>query len=130
MLMLVTGFSSLCVFLGLLFYRKYRQHLQALAFAPARYARVGDYNGRPLPMICEYLSEQGRRLIVKVDVVEIYHYGRDYFLKGYAGPDRRSQVLKLNRITRITLQWNGHCLRSPDELIWELGKQGGYAVAA
>ena len=130
MLMLVLGFSSLCVILGHLFYRKYRLHLHSSSFAPARYSRVGDYYGRSFPMVCECLSKQGKPMRIEVDVEEIYHYGPDYFLKGYSGPDRRRQVLKLNRVSRISVQWNGLSLQSLDELFGEMEKRGGYAAAA
>jgi hypothetical protein len=131
MLILAVGFSSVCSLLGYLFYRKYQVHLSTDFNALTQYARIEDYHGRPIRLAFLYLSDEGQEwLTVQADVDEIYHYGRDYFLKGYVGPDPRCRIFKWSRISQFTLRTNGRNLHSLEELIVGMGRNGEYAVAA
>lgn len=119
MTMMALGFTGVCAALSLNFYRKYRVRLGA--GGPIReYHRVADYQGVPLALSFEYKSEDGDSWTpIEVDVDEIYHYGADYFMRGYGLPDRKGNIFKLNRIARMRRRSDGRSLDSVQALLGE-----------
>ena len=129
MLTLALCFASLSVFLALGFVRKYQARLELESANLARYNRIADYYGRPIMLAFEYRT--GATLlpdIVEADVDEIYHYGRDYFLKGRSPDGKRSQIYKWSRIANPRVRYDGRSLESLEQLF--LAAEGGSRAAA
>lgn len=119
MTMMALGFTGVCAALSLNFYRKYRLRL-GTGGAVREYSRVADYHGVPLALSFEYQSEDGDSWTpFEVDVDEIYHYGADYFMRGYGLPDRKGNIFKLNRIARMRRRSDGRRLDSVEALLGE-----------
>lgn len=129
MLFLVIGFSLLGLLAGLSFYRKYEARLRSEAVNAMRYSRIGDYYGRPIQLAFEYRANgAGAPFLVEADVDEIYHYGRDYFLKGRSPDRKRILVFKWSRISNPRVRFDGRNVVSLEELF--LASDGDARVAA
>ncbi len=129
MLMLVFGFALVSFLLGFSFYRKYQTRLSIDSLSK-RYARIADYNGRPVHLQFDYRQEGSERWeSVDANVEEIYHYGDDYFLKGHASAGKRGLIYKRNRITNLRIDARGQELRSLEGLLVESDGAGSRAVA-
>lgn len=116
MLLAACGFAALSALLALGFHRKYRERLEHDALSVARYHRIADYYGRPIPLSFEYRAGEACPETVETDVDEIYHYGRDYFLKGRSPDGRRSQVYKWSRIGNPRVRFDGRKVDSVEQL--------------
>lgn len=116
MLPLTLPFAALGLLLGWSFFRKYQARVRLETLNALRYHRIADYLGRPIPLDFEYRPEGGAAVRVEADVEEIFHYGRDYFLKGRSPDGKRSMVYKWNRISRPRVRHAGRDLGSLDEL--------------
>ena len=116
MLILALVFPALGWLLAWSFIGKYRQRVRLEALDRLRYLRIADYLGRPIPLAFEYRPEGGRPVKVEVDVDEIYHYGRDYFLKGCLPGGKRSLIYKWNRVSRPRVRYEARDLSSLAEL--------------
>jgi hypothetical protein len=115
--MMALGFAGVGAALSLNFYRKYQARLQ-VGDRMLRYARVADYSGIPLRLAFEYLGdEDALPVTVEVDVHEIYHYGPDYFLRGFGPDGRRGLIFKWNRIQNLRLRATGRNLGSVSALL-------------
>ncbi len=129
MLLLAFTFASFSLFLALGFQRKYRARLELEAANLARYNRIADYYGRPISLAFDYNT--GGTLLpefVEADVDEIYHYGRDYFLKGRSPDGKRSQIYKWSRIANPRVRYDGRSLGSLEQLF--MAAEGGSRAAA
>ena len=127
--MLALAFASFSVFLALGFMRKYQARLELEAANLARYNRIADYYGRSIPLAFDY--DTGNTLLpefVEADVDEIYHYGRDYFLKGRSRDGKRSQIYKWSRIANPRIRYDGRSLGSLEQLF--LAAESGARAAA
>lgn len=114
---MMAGCAALCAGLSFNFYHKYRGR-RLYGQASTAYSRIADYHGTPLPLAFEYRSEDGRRWFeVEVDAEEIYHYGSDYFIRGSAGPDRKGDVFKWNRIAKLRVRSDSRSLDSVEALL-------------
>jgi hypothetical protein len=127
MLALASAFSAVSLLLGWSFFRKYQERVRLETLNALRYHRVADYLGRPIPMSFEYRHEGERTARVELDVDEIYHYGRDYFLKGRAPGGKRSLIYKWDRVSRPRVRPEGRDVASLVELF---RAAGGEARAA
>lgn len=131
MLLAACGFAALSAIGALGFFRKYRERLEHDALSLARYHRIADYYGRPIPLAFEYRAGQDGPETVEADVDEIYHYGRDYFLKGRSPDGKRSQVYKWSRIDRPRVRFGGRAVDSVEQLFQgDPGVQDGARAAA
>lgn len=131
MTMTALGFMGICAGLSLNFYRKYQARLRVGSHFH-QYARIADYAGVPLPLAFDYRNEESAGWSkVEVDVYEIYHYGSDYFMRGYGVPDRKGRIFNWNRIANLSLRSNGRSLESVDALLGEAaGKENRRVVSA
>lgn len=121
--MMALGFAGVSAALSLNFYRKYQARLK-VDDRTLQYARVADYHGIPLRLAFEYLDEkEALPVTVEVDVHEIYHYGPDYFLRGYGPDGRRGLIFKWNRIQNLRLRSTGRNLESVAALLGEAENQ-------
>jgi hypothetical protein len=127
MLILASAFAALSLLLAWSFFRKYQERIRLETLNALRYHRIADYLGRPIPLSFEYRPEGGPSARVELDVDEIYHYGRDYFLKGRAPGGKRSLIYKWDRIAHPRVRPEGRALVSLDELF---RAAGGEARAA
>jgi hypothetical protein len=127
MISLTLPFGVLSLLLAWSFFRKYQDRVRLETLDALRYHRVADYLGHPIPLAFEYRSDEGPARPIEVDVDEIYHYGRDYFLKGRMPGAKRSQIFKWDRVTRPKVRREGRDLGSLDELF---RSAGGEARAA
>lgn len=119
MTMMALGFAGVSAALSTNFYRKYRARLQVGGHV-LQYSRIADYQGVPLALAFDYRCEEGDAWSrVKVDVNEIYHYGPDYFVRGFGVPDRKGQIFKWNRIANLTIRADGRSLGSVEALLGE-----------
>jgi hypothetical protein len=117
MLSLALLFAALSVGLGFNFYRKYEARLRSESQSILRYSRIADYFGTPISLAFEYrFEEKGEAVAVEADVDEIYHYGRDYFLKGHSTDGKRSHVYKWSRISNLHARFDGRNLDSLEAL--------------
>jgi hypothetical protein len=120
--MMALGSAGMCAFLALSFYRKYQDRVRI--GGPAflhHYARVADYRGVPLPLAFRYLSEGAESWTeVEADVDEIFHYGSDYFMRGFGVADRRGLVFKSHRIAGLRVRSDGRSLASVQALLGEV----------
>jgi hypothetical protein len=117
MLLIAFGFASLSAFLSLGFFRKYQARLRLESLSTTRYHRIADYYGRPILLAFEYRSGETDPLaIVEADIDEIYHYGRDYFLKGRSPDGKRCQIYKWSRIANPRVRFDGRNLESLEQL--------------
>ncbi|MDB5050924.1 MAG: hypothetical protein JWO30_3995 [Fibrobacteres bacterium] len=130
MLTLVLIFSCISLFLGFAFYRKYEARLRSESLNTMRYSRIADYYGRPILLAFEYRLDGTEALIeVDADVDEIYHYGRDYFLKGHSRDRKHCQIFKWSRISNPRVRFDGRNLESL-EALFEAAEHGGSKAAA
>jgi hypothetical protein len=130
MLMWTLAFFSVSILLGFSFYRKYRARLNVDSLSK-RYSRIGDYIGRPIHLNFDYRPEGSAGWeSVDADVDEIYHYGNDYFLKGYAGAGRRGRVFKRSRMINLRIEAHGSELQSIEGLLVETDGDGSGSRAA
>ena len=107
MLILAMGFFSVTAILGYNFYRKYNSRLHIHTFSK-RYSRIADYQGPPVTLHFDYLQEVGNTYeSVNAQVDEIYHYGADYFLKGFLESGKGSCIYKRNRIVNLKIDAKG-----------------------
>jgi hypothetical protein len=117
MLILMLAFSGLSLFLGFGFYRKYEARLRSESLNTMRYSRIADYYGSPILLAFEYrLNAAEAPASVEADVDEIYHYGRDYFLKGYPRDRKHCQIFKWSRISNPRIRYDGRNLESLEAL--------------
>jgi hypothetical protein len=117
MLLLSLAFAALSLFLGIGFYRKYMARVRSSSLDTARYRRIGDYCGTPILLTFQYRSEGAAApSAVEANVDEIYHYGRDYFLKGHSPDGKRSQIFKWSRISNPRVRYDGRFLDSLEAL--------------
>jgi hypothetical protein len=129
MLTLVLIFSCASLFLGFGFYRKYEARLRSESLNTTRYSRIADYYGRPILLAFEYRLDGTEALIeVEADVDEIYHYGRDYFLKGQSRDRKHCQIFKWSRISNPRVRYDGRNLVSLEELF--VAAEGGSKAVA
>jgi hypothetical protein len=130
MALMALGFTGASAGLLLNFYRKYRARLQGGWMR--QYARIADYRGVPLPLAFLYRAEEGGAPVrLEVDVEEIYHYGQDYFIRGFRVPDRKGHTFKGSRITGLRFRSDGRNLDSVEALLGEVsGKEAGRTLIA
>jgi hypothetical protein len=128
MLSLTFPFGALSLLLGWSFFRKYQERVRLETLDAMRYCRIADYLGHPIPMAFEYRPEDGPAQAVEVDVDEIYHYGRDYFLKGRIAGAKRSLIYKWDRVSRPRVRREGRDLGSLDELFLAAGGESRAAA--
>jgi hypothetical protein len=128
MLLTACGFAALSALLALGFFRKYRDRLGHEAQSLARYHRIADYYGRAIPLAFEYRAGEGGPETIEADVDEIYHYGRDYFLKGRSPDGKRSQVYKWSRVSQPRVRFDGRTVESLEQLFHDA--DGGARAAA
>lgn len=120
MMMMAIGFTALSAILGREFYRKYRIRLGVEAATATRYHRIADYFCRPIPLAFEYrCGETGTATVVEADVEEIFHYGRDYFLKARSAGGKHSRIYQWNRIANPRIRSVDRPLDSLEELFLE-----------
>ena len=130
MLILSFGFAAFSLLLGYGFYRKYVARLRSGTLDTMRYSRIGDYYGRPILLAFEYRTgESGAQVAVEADVDEIYHYGRDYYLKGHSPDRKRPLVFKWSRIFNPRIRYDGRNLESLDALFTAAEDPGSRAAA-
>ena len=130
MLLLASTFAFLSVILGRGFYRKYRSRLRIQSQNTLRYNRIADYFGRPIQLAFEYRFDSGEAAsIVEADIDEIYHYGNDYFLKGYSPGGKRCQIYKWSRIANPCARIDGRNLQSLEQLFSAAEGFGSRAAA-
>jgi hypothetical protein len=127
MLYLAALFASVSVLLGIGFFRKYQARVRLETLNAMRYHRIADYYGSAIPLAFEYRDGRGTRT-VEADVDEIYHYGRDYFLKGRSPDGKRSLVFKWNRVAHPRVRFDGRSLESLEDLFRTVA--GGARAAA
>jgi hypothetical protein len=129
MLSLALIFAALSALLGFNFYRKYEARLRSESQSILRYSRIADYFGTPISLAFEYrFDENGQAVNVEANVDEIYHYGRDYFLKGHSPDGKRSHVYKWSRITHLRGRSDGRNLDSLEALFLATDAFGPRAV--
>jgi hypothetical protein len=129
MLILAIAFFSLGLISAFSFYKKYEARLRFESVNAMRYSRIADYYGRPILLAFEYrLNETDAPALVEADVDEIYHYGRDYFLKGRSPDRKRSQIFKWSRVSNPRVRYDGRNLVSLEELF--MAAEGGPQAAA
>lgn len=128
MLSLAFSFAAANLILGWSFFRKYRERVRSETADALRYHRIADYLGRPIPLEFEYRTGEGSPVRVEADVDEIYHYGRDYFLKGRQPGGKRSFIYKWSRIVRPKARRDGRDLGSLDELFHAAGGEARAAA--
>jgi hypothetical protein len=128
MLTLAFAFAALGLLLAGSFFRKYQSRVRLETLDSLRYHRVADYLGRPIPLAFEYRHADGPAKQVDLDVDEIYHYGRDYFLKGRTPQGERSMVFKWDRVSRPRVRHEDRHLASLDELFQASGGQSRAAA--
>jgi len=128
MLTLAFAFAALSLLLAGSFFRKYQHRVRMETLNALRYHRIADYLGRPIPLAFEYRPDGGPATRMDVDVDEIYHYGRDYFLKGHTPEGKRSQVFKWNCVSRPRVRHGNRDLASLDELFQAAGGQARAAA--
>jgi len=128
MMTLTLIFAAMGLILAGSFFRKYQNRVRAETLDSLRYHRIADYLGRPIPLAFEYRHDDGPATRVDIDVDEIYHYGRDYFLKGHTPQGKRSQVFKWDRITRPRVRHGNRDLSSLEELFQAAGGQSRAAA--
>lgn len=121
MLTLAIASAASSLLLAWSFFRKYQHRVRLETLDALRYHRIADYLGRPIPLAFEYRPAGGAAMRVDLDVEEIYHYGRDYFLKGRAPEGKRSLIFKWDRVTRPRVRHEGRDLGSLDELFQAAG---------
>jgi hypothetical protein len=120
MMMMAIGFTALSAILVREFYRKYRNRLGVETAAGLRYDRIADYFCRPIPLAFEYrCGETGTASLVEADVEEIFHYGRDYFLKARSSGGKHSRIYQWNRIANLRIRSVGRPLDSLEQLFLE-----------
>jgi hypothetical protein len=125
MAMMALGFAGVSAALSVNFYRKYQARL-LVGEHVFHYARVADYNGIPLRVSFEYQGEDGSGMsTVEVDVHEIYHYGPDYFLRGFGLDGRKGHIFKWNRIQSLRIRGEGRTLDSVNALLGEAASHFG-----
>lgn len=131
MTLMALGFSGASAGLFLNFYRKYKARLHA-GGSVRQYARIADYRGVPLPLAFRYRAEEGGAPItLEVDVDEIYHYGPDYFIRGFGVPDRKGNTFKGSRISNLRFRTDGRNLESVEALLGEVSsKEAGTTIIA
>lgn len=128
--MLATAFATIGLILGFSFYRKYQARLHLEALNTMRYSRVADYYGRPILLAFDYrFNHSESPSSVEADVEEIYHYGRDYFLKGHSPDRKRCQIFKWSRITNPRVRYHGPTFISLDQLFLAAENLGSRAAA-
>lgn len=116
---MAAGCAGLCAALTFNFYHKYRSRMR-FGTPAADYSRIADYHGIPLPLAFEYRAvEGGPWFLVEVDIDEIYHYGTDYFLRGFGLADRIGATFKWNRVANLRIRSNGRSLDSVEALLGE-----------
>ncbi len=116
MITLALFFAARGLSLGWSFFRKYQARVRLETLNALRYHRIADYLGRPIPLDFGYRSEGGADVHVEAEVEEIFHYGKDYFLKARGLGGKRSSVYKWERISRPRVRPAGRDLGSLDEL--------------
>jgi hypothetical protein len=117
MLILMLAFSGLSLFLGFGFYRKYEARLRSQTLNTMRYHRIADYYGSPILLAFEYRpNDTDAPVPVEADVDEIYHYGRDYFLKGRSRDRKHCQIFKWSRVSNPRIRFDGRNLESLEAL--------------
>lgn len=131
MTLMALGFTGASAGLLFNFYRKYRARLD-VGEAVRQYHRIADYHGVPLALAFQYRTEEGGACIrLEVDVDEIYHYGPDYFMRGFGVPDRKGHIFKGNRITDLHFRSDGRNVDSVEALLGEVSsKEAGPAISA
>lgn len=130
MFILAIAFASISLILGFGFYRKYQARLHLEALNTMRYSRVADYYGRPILLAFDYRFDQSESPSrVEADVEEIYHYGRDYFLKGHSPDRKRSRIFKWSRISNPRVRYDGPAFASLDQLFLAAENSGSWAAA-
>lgn len=120
--LMALGSAGMCAFLALSFYRKYQDRVRfgGPAFLH-HHDRVADYYGVPLPLAFRYRTEEADAWTeVEVDVDEIYHYGPNYFMRGFGVPDRKGHVFKSHRISGLRVRSDGRNLESVQALLGEV----------
>jgi hypothetical protein len=125
---LVLAFIGLSLLLAWSFFRKYQHRVRLETLDALRYHRIADYLGRPIPLAFEYRPAGSPAMRVDLDVEEIYHYGRDYFLKGRAPEGKRSLIFKWDRVSRPRVRHEERHLGSLDELFQAAGGQARAAA--
>lgn len=128
MISLTFPFGALSLFLGWSFFRKYQERMRLETLEALRYHRIADYLGHPIPLAFEYRPDGGPALTLEVDVDEIYHYGRDYFLRGRVPGAKRSQIYKWDRVSHPQVRREGRDLGSLDELFRAVGGEARAAA--
>jgi len=128
MLTLAFAFAVLGPLLAWSFYRKYQNRVRLETLNALRYHRIADYLGRPISLTFEYRHSAGQAAQVELEVDEIYHYGRDYFLKGRAPNGKRSLVYKWDRVFRPRVRHDHRELASLDELFRTAGSHARAAA--
>lgn len=127
MLYLASLFAAISVLLALGFFRKYQARVRMETLNAMRYHRIADYYGSAIPLAFEYSDARGLH-VIEADVDEIYHYGRDYFLKGHSPDGKRSLVFKWNRIANPRVRFDGRSLETLEDLFHAAA--GGSRAAA
>jgi hypothetical protein len=128
MISLTIPFGAISLLLGWSFFRKYQERVRRETLDVLRYLRIADYLGHPIPLAFEYRPEDGPPHPLEVDVDEIYHYGRDYFLKGRIPGGKRRLIYKWDRVSRPKVGREGRDLGSLDELFRTAGGETRAAV--
>lgn len=119
MLIWTLGFSSISLVLGINFFRKYTARLNTHSH-PRTYSRIADYHGRPIPLRFDYRLEDGRLWeSVDTEVDEIFHYGKDYFLRGNAPTSKSGRIFNRSRIANLKIDAKGPELKSFEHLLVE-----------
>jgi hypothetical protein len=131
MTLMALGFTGASAGLFLNFYRKYQARLHA-GGSVRQYSRIADYRGVPLPLAFQYRAAEGEAPIpLEVDVDEIYHYGPDYFIRGFGVPDRKGNTFKGSRISDLRFRSDGRNLESVEALLGEVsGKEANRVINA
>jgi len=131
MTLMALGFTGASAGLLLNFYRKYQARLHA-GGSVRQYSRIADYRGVPLPLAFLYRTEEGGAPIrLEVDVEEIYHYGSDYFIRGFGVPDRKGLTFKGSRISDLRFRSDGRNLESVEALLGAVTREeAGRTISA
>src|SRR3569832_596275 len=128
MLTLAFVIGALGLLLAGSFFRKYQNRVRLETLEALRYHHIADYLGRPIPLAFEYRHADGAAKRVDLDVEEIYHYGRDYFLKGRTPHGERSMIFKWDHVSRPRVRHEDRDLASIDELFQAPGGQSRAAA--
>jgi hypothetical protein len=129
MLVMAIGFTSVSVILSYNFFRKYRAQLQGEVMSK-RYSRIADYYGQPMRVQFDYLQEGSETWShINVNVSEIYHYGKDYFLKGTAGKGIPGRSYKHSRMLNLKIEEVGYQMQAFERLLNEVEQGRSQAVA-